>query len=102
MVTTFKPGTDLEVGDMVHPAEGEPSAVTAVMVLGRRVRVTLANGTMAELTADDVVEVESARVIGTAPTERPRCAAREECRSHPREDGYCLYHTPRLAVGGPR
>lgn len=96
MVTTFKSGTELAVGDVVHPAEGEPLTVVGVSTpqYRRHALVTFADGTMAELTGDDIVEVE------LADTERPRCAAREECRSHPREDGYCLYHTPRLAVGG--
>lgn len=61
IATTFKPGTDLRAGDTVH---GEIGSVLVTRVIRRRslagsvAIVSFADGTDAELTADDVVEVE--------------------------------------------
>ena len=59
--TVFQPGTALRAGDVVHPAEGEPVTVTDVTLApsGEHAVVRFASGLVAELTTDDVVEIEA-------------------------------------------
>lgn len=58
-MTTFKAGTALARGDVIHPADGLPIRVVAVTSpAADRALVRFEDGTEIELTSDDVVEIE--------------------------------------------